>query len=402
MLIPALLSFLGGLPIAPADVTVRWRQEDHQASALPAELGAEARSAIETWQKWAAEQHYRLDLSADERVLLLSASGSSRRSQQAKLVAGALRFFDERLPAPAHRAGLAALAGGLAGEPAPPAGGDEPIPDDPEGDPPPLGPPRGVGAEGLEDPPEITWAWGAGSVPPDTETIVFLVLKKPNDYQSALVQLAKIAPYLEPWIAGARKYTGFVLEQPLAGAFVEAGEGREEWDPDAELVNRIAGLLLLRRFGRQPYWLTQGWAWVAELELRGGIYCFPYRSEFVWAVEHTGWPSTLRTKFASRTGDPLRLEEFAAWPRGTYQGDAALLSWGFADFLVAAHRAELPALLEALRVYRDAHDRIPLSATEWRRDPDYEIPLETLDELFRAHLGEDYLAAAARRFRGEE
>ena len=67
---------------------------------------------------------------------------------------------------------------------------------------------------------------------------------------------------------------------------MENPAGMEEWDIENELVHRLAHLLLLRRFGQQPFWLTMGFSWYVEKEMRGAIYCYPYRSGFVWASEH--------------------------------------------------------------------------------------------------------------------
>ena len=388
-----------------ADVDVRWKDEIYPITALPLEVSPAALSAIQTWAAWVEANRYMMDLSDDGRVLVISASGPSRRRQQRVLVEKTIRLFDKKLPAPAVRLAMAApLAkadpeGGGAG--APGKEGGDPLPDDPEGGTHPWESLGDVGGEGLDDPEDVTWAWGAGTVAPDTETIVFFVLRHPAEYEAILDVLAKISPYLVPWIAKAKLYTGFAIQQPLAGCYIETGEGREEWSPDAELVNRLASLLMLRRFGRQPYWMTQGWAWQAELDIRGGIYCFPYRDEFVAATEHEGWGAALRSRFARRADKPVRLEEFATWGRGAYKDDCAKLSWGMVGFLVDKEKRRLPDLLETLRAYRDVHDRIIDSATEWHRDPDYTIPLDELDRLFREHLGDDYLTKATAYFRGE-
>ena len=176
---------------------------------------------------------------------------------------------------------------------------------------------------------------------------------------------------------------------------------QEEWHPDGELVNRIARLLLLRRFGRLPHWFEQGYAWHAEIALRGGVFCFPYRREFVYATEHVGWDAVVRARLANRASRPLVLDEFASWPRHTYSDTFGKLSWGMVTFLLHAHPDALPALLESFRVFRDANDRVKVSDSEWHRDPEYSIPLDVQGRLLREHLAPDWLERATRFLREE-
>jgi hypothetical protein len=173
----------------------------------------------------------------------------------------------------------------------------------------------------------------------------------------------------------------------------------EEWNPDNELVNRLAQLLLLRRFGQQPNWLLYGWAWTAEITLLDSVYCFPYRDEFVWATEHTAWPGMLRELFKRRASKPVRPEEFAGWPRGTYRDTEAKISWGVVDYLVRNRSADLPAMLEALRAYRDEHDREIVDGLTWQRRRNYVIPLEEQERMMDEHLGEDIWRDMTRWFR---
>jgi hypothetical protein len=91
------------------------------------------------------------------------------------------------------------------------------------------------------------------------------------------------------------------------------------------------------KYGRQPYWLLQGFAWHAEMELRRGIYCFPYRSGFVWAVEHTGWRARVGGAVARQErGAARRGRDAQARQRSTTQG--ALNAWGAATFLAREAR----------------------------------------------------------------
>jgi len=390
---PLLACLLGA--VTSADVSVRWRSGNHFASELPEEMPAAARSVIETWAEWTGRVGSRMTLSEDGRVLLISPVHDKRRGRQMKLIEETIRLFDRELPAPAERKKV--------GAPVADAGVDEsdPLPDDPEGDPHPWDD-AGGGGGGADEAGWFTWAtWGAGAVPPDTETVVLFVVRNPEDQASLLGRLAEIAPYLADWIEVALQHSGFVLEQPLAGAWVESMSQKEEWHPDGELVNRVARLLLLRRFGRLPHWFEQGFAWHAEIELRGGVFCFPYRREFVFATEHTDWDAVVRGRLATRATRPLVLDEFAAWPPHTYSDTFGKLAWGAVTFLLHAHPDALPALLESFRVFRDADDRVKVSDSEWHRDPDYSIPLDVQARLLHEHLVPDWLEQATRFLREE-
>ena len=407
LLIPILLFLLaplGAIHAAGGDVLVRWNEEDYRSIDLPQELPAAARSAIDAWAEWADKRAYRIDVSRDGRVVLVSHLRNAQFTRQMELIESTITLFDAKLPAPAERAEVGAPLPGEPGyeaEPETPAP-DDPLPDDPEEEPNPWGDLADeLGGDHIAKAWKDSWNWGAGMAPPDTETIVFFIVKKPAEYKSILRQLAKTAPYLKEWAVEAEESGGFALQEPLAGAYQELGEGREEWSPEGELVNRVASLLLLRRFGQQPYWFTMGWSWIAELEITGAIYCFPYRDEFVWATEHSGWEGILRSKFRGRERPVVSLHEFANWKRGSYDDNYAKLSWGVVHFLLEKRAATLPAFLEELRAFRDKDNRVRLSETDWERDRFYTIPLDALDRLARPHLGDTWLHDASEFFREE-
>ena len=79
------------------DVTIRWRGENYEPATLPEELEPAPRTAIESWAEWAARMSYRMDLSEDGRVLLVSSAGNRKRGKQMKLVEKTIAFFDEHL-----------------------------------------------------------------------------------------------------------------------------------------------------------------------------------------------------------------------------------------------------------------------------------------------------------------
>jgi hypothetical protein len=335
--------------------TVRWNGRTFDADEPPAELPVPARAAIAFWAPWAEAERYRMSLDDEGRLLLLEPARGGPAGLL-KLVERTAELFDELLPLPAD-------------------------------------------AE-VRDPPADPHAWGSADVPRDTETIAFLALRDEEDYASSLRELPKSNPYLAGWAeAAASRLGGYVLSQPLCGAYVEVDARQKEWNPKNELVNRAAQLLLLRRFGPPPNWLVQGFAWHVELEVCRAIYCFPYRAGFVSAAEHKGWDGWLRERFRGRADDPLRVDEFAAWPAGSYDESAARVSFGVVEFLLRHHAEALPGFLEDLRRFRDENDRVKRSDGTWERQPGYEIPLADQTRLLQERFGEAFFEEVTRAFR---
>jgi hypothetical protein len=395
----SLAMLLSVVPAAPAlsavhaeleEATVRWGKKDYTVDALPAELGPGPAAAVGVWADWVLAHDYRMDLDPEGRVLLISSKKNGKLKRQLQLVASTSKRFDELFPAPPR---LPQTAAG--GDEAPRSwqeGGDE-IPEDPGGLP-------GFGGE--DSGPAVqshSYEWGAGTWPVDTETCILFVARDEDDYADILDRLGELQEYLRPWLATAKRFTGFVLESPLVGAYIENAAGMEEWDPDNEVVNRVTQLLFVRRFSQQPYWLVLGVAWQLEFELRKGIYCYPYRDEFVWATEHTGWSSVLRDRFKDRKSEPLRTEEFSHWRRGSYDDAHAKLSFGLVDFLVRFYPDRLTGFAEELRLFRDRDNRVELGNGSWARKPDYELPDAELTRLLEVHFGPLVLTDASEFFR---
>ncbi|MCB9916046.1 MAG: hypothetical protein H6828_13030 [Planctomycetes bacterium] len=386
---------LATLVLAPAEgVTVHWKGRPYEATALPAELGRGPAAALDAWSAWAASHDYRFDLSNDGRVLLVGPTQNGKVKRQLTLIEDTCELFDELFPAPVREAAPKEAA--PASEPAPPHAPDEPD-DGPSPGEAPGGVPTGEG--GGQTASSFSYEWGAGTWPVDTETCVLFVVDDEEDYGSLLDALAKQQEYLKDWVRTARTYTGFVLEQPLAAAYIENARGMEEWDADNEVVHRAAQLLMVRRFSQLPYWFVQGFAWHLEFELRKGIYCYPYRASFVWATEHTGWDAVLKTRYKERKDEPLRLEDFTRWRRGAYVEEPAKVCFGLARFLARYHATELTPFAEELRLFRDAHNRVDHGDGTWERVVNYEVPEDELLRMLQAHFGDDVLLQAAEFFR---
>src|SRR5690349_12871019 len=144
-----------------------------------------------------------------------------------------------------------------------------------------------------------------------------LELEGPKDFGALLDDLGKRFSYLTGWAQGEKQQLGFVLEEPLAAAFLATAPDVKEWNPKNELANRAAQVGLHARFGRLPNWLMQGLAWHVELSVCGSIYCFPFRSGFVAKKEHRSWSQQLTALMAPPAPDgaprKLAIEDLAGW-----------------------------------------------------------------------------------------
>ena len=390
---------------ADEKVPVTWQGKHFTSKELPDKLGEGPRAAVQLWEAWAKKSHYRMDFDNDARVLLVTPEKSSRAEAHLKIIARAESWFDALLPAP-DRAPIKGLEKPAAAKPAAaaapaPTPAPDVIPEDPEGPPPGTSvSPAKTSPTGTSAPVQSAGAsWGSGSIEPDKQTAVVLVLDNEKDYASVIEMLGSTQSYLKDWVGDAKKALGFVLEQPLSGAYVENASGQEEWNPDHELLNRTAQLLCLRRFGQQPNWIVQGLAWEAEMAYDGALYCFPYRSEFVGVGEHTAWPSDLRNQFKQRAEKTLKIDELAHWERGRWDANASKIAWGLVHYVAAQSPGKFSATLEEMRQFRDADDRKTKPDGTWERIPHYEISGEHQLAILKKHFGADVLANASNAFR---
>jgi hypothetical protein len=187
----------------------------------------------------------------------------------------------------------------------------------------------------------------------------------------------------------------------LVGAWLIEAPENEEWDPRNELVHRLVQLLLMDRAGNLPYWMMVGTAWNLELEVRGGIYCFPYRAGFVGIGEHGGWAPALRSRFGEPDAGEVDAAALCALERGLYVDKHAATAWGGMRYLIAEHRAELPALMADLDLaWRQGALEVEKDGT-WRSKPLWQWPLATQADLLQRHLGRDLWQRLGRDFRGE-
>lgn len=357
----------------PGRADLLWKGKAVDPKAPPADLPGEVLAAAAPWQEWAARRGYHLWVSdAGDCVLLAE-----------KRFSGVAEYLD------LCRATIAAVDGFL-----PPRAADAPAPA-------PAKPATRGSLEDFELPPP--GVQGPSEVPRRPHQVpVLFAARNPPHYKEGLALLAEGNPWLTAWAQeiGTQSY-GLALPQPLVGAWLIEAPENEEWDPRNELVHRLAQLLLMDRAGNLPYWMTVGTAWNVEQKVRGAIYCFPYRAEFVGVGEHGGWAAPLRARFGDPQAGPVDAAALCALQRGLYVDKYAATAWGGMRYLLAEHRAALPGLFADLDLaWRQGALEVAADGS-WRSRPLWEWPLETQADLLTRHLGRDLWQALTRDFRGE-
>lgn len=342
----------------PSDVgeaRLRWRGEDTTLAELPTEVFERICPTLEHWVPWTEAEGYRAYLDAGARVVFLTHASEKRAARQLELVEETVAAFDELLP---------------------------PVARDPA-------------EEFLEA------DWGVGEVVPDRDPVVLFELEEPEHFASLLDHLGREVPRLSAWASGMKRGTGFMYDDVLSAAWMEAPPEVElgtVWRAENELVNRLARMLLRARFGGQPHWFKLGVAWRVEREVMGDIYAFPGRDEFVEVGSHAGWEAELKKEFKKRRRDPLRWSEFALWRDGTWDAAAAARAWGLVDLLARQDPDSLPRIAEALRREHKSGTRVLHADGRWELRPAFVVPLERQMEIFGEHAGEDLLERATVAF----
>ncbi len=222
-------------------------------------------------------------------------------------------------------------------------------------------------------------------------TAVLFPLSGPKSFKSITEAAASSNPALAGWASAATGGVGFLLEDPLSAGWLLDVPNSEVWNVENELVNRLARLLTLERYGRQPHWLAQGLAWHVELKVCKDVYCFPYRSGFVSKKEHKSWAKRLPLVMEERGETPLTAGDLAGWSRNSWQADSAALASGAVDMLVKHYPDEMPKVLSAFAQTRNKDGRKTESDGSWQLIPDYEIPSEQEQEILNRELGVDFL-----------
>ncbi len=294
---------------------IEWNGKTYDVTTLLPLLKEATRPAVAMWNQFSESHDYRMWLTADERALLVLPRTHKKVKAWLELIHKTCEFVDRSIPVPA---------------------------------PPPQTPDK-------KDEPPMFWFDAEGRFEVDGRkldegTVILLETRDKLEYLKMIDFIVAADPSVADLLEPSRQAVGFVSEKPWVGAWLAGSEDLEEWSPENELVHRLAHLLLIRRFGSLPLWLKLGYAWAVEIEVRKSIWCFPYRNEFVFEVEHTRWESDLRRWFQRRAERPLEMAEILALKRGSWNPEASLLAYGLTAFLMRAYPQELPKVIEALRI----------------------------------------------------
>ena len=323
---------------------------------LPETLEISVRAGIEHWMPWCEAADYRVDIEQDGRVVLISKKNDKRAEKLMELVRETLAAFDRILPS-------------------------------------------------VELDPTETFLeaeWGVGEIVPDRDPVVLFELDRPDHMSSLLDHVRQESPRLSSWAQAQKGKTGFMHDHVLSAAWLSAPPELElgtVWRPQNELVNRLARMLLLRRFGAQPHWFKMGIAWRVEQEVMGDIYAFPGREEFVGVGEHTGWKNELKSAFKKRKKKPLDPSEFAGWGHGEWHMPSAQISWGLVRYLIEKQPEALPLIAEDFRKNAKAGSRVTHSDGRWELKNDYRISLEDQRAMIEARAGDQVFKDATEFFR---
>jgi hypothetical protein len=341
---------------ASAEESLLWKGQQVTIDELPDEVRSSISGSIEYWAPWCARSGYGVFLEQNGRVMLAFHKQGKDAERLTRLVDETLSVFDRFLPA--------------------------------------------VALDPQED--YLEAEWGLGEVVPDRDPVILFELAFTEHLASLLDHVGQQSPRLSSWANANKRESGFMYDYALSAAWLAAPPDVElgtVWRSENELVNRLARMLLRRRFGEQPHWLRQGMAWQVEQTVLGNLYSFPGRDEFISVTDHEGWRVELKLAFKKRSKDPLRMEEFADWRSGAWKEQAAHISWGLTRFLAEERPEALSRIAEDYRRLGKQGARVVHDDGTWELRPDYSIPIETQREVLVAHAGEDVFAKATASFR---
>jgi len=341
-------------PIGEAHVS--WKGEQVTIADLPESISENVCRALAHWAPWAGGSGYSIAVEDEGRVILVTDGDAKAAERRMQLVTKTVAAFDVLLPAVDHE------------------GSDEDF----------------LAAE-----------WGVGEIVPDGDPVVLFELADVESFGSLLDHMGKEVPRLASWAAARKQGTGFMYDAVLSGAYLEAPPGFEigkVWRAENELVNRLSRLMLQGRFGNQPHWFKLGVAWNVEHEVMGDLYAFPGRKDFVGVKDHGSWEPELKEEFKKRRKDPLSFNEFGLWQDGTWEPDAAHISWGIVRFLSQHKTGALSSLAEALRIEQKEGARTIHADGSWNLQADYMVPSDRQEAFLLHHCGEDVLAEATKYF----
>ncbi len=345
-----------------AEAAVHWRGDRLDLADLPTDLPQGAQEAALYWAPWAGEHRFSMWFTDDARILVVDDS-KKISSREWKLVEATMASVDALVPLPPR--------------------------DEQE---------TRTGTQEASSDGGMTWSWG-DSVELEHETAAFFRLSGSKEFRSLLEYVAERDEQSAGFAERFEDLSGIVLHKPLCGVIVDNAPGVEEWDPMNEMVNRLARLLVARRFGNVPNWISMGIAWHVEMEVRGNIFCFPHRSSFVGVAEHNGWKADLKKQFKKKSGDPLDLNRLSSWKRGTYDPIQASRAWGTVGYVQEMAPGALALVIEDLRLLTEDQGKIHHPDGTWELIPGWEPGPDLQLEVLERRVHEEFLEGVTEYFR---
>lgn len=335
----------------PDPTVATWRGEVRTMDMLVQEqnLGPEPIRAVQAWAPWALPREYRIVLSDTGRVALVLSPTYQRRAGGRKEDNTVQRF-------------LASVERTIA---------------------------------------EVDRLIPPGAAAGERPKSVVVIGARLADYGDVLGAITAQNEALRGWMREALlARSGCLLSDPLVGVWIEDPADTEEWNPESELIHRVACELVLRHAPNLPAWLQQGLAWHVEERVMRSIYCFPYRTGFVSVFDHTDWDKALVQMFKKRKKSPLRLEEVAGWnPReGKFEKAGGYLSFGVARYLADCVPDCVSQLLREFDEQITEKRKVSTGEFTWDIDPRYRLPIPDQLAIFEKHAGEDFLERATDFF----
>ena len=230
---------------------------------------------------------------------------------------------------------------------------------------------------------------------PELSTAIVHIVRDETEQAKLLDHIVARQPTLKDWSKTARKKPGFVLYDPLLIAVLLKPKGVVRWNADHDLINRLAQLLVERRFGVQPDWLSLGIGWCAEWRVDAEIHCFPNREDAVQRAEHGAWGNEIKRECVKRIGQDgtvaaILAAELSAVRRGAWNGVGAKRAFGVASYLTSRNPQEVADALHALR---RAREELARNTTPPVPD-DLELAPDAIEALMGKHMGTDWLQRA--------
>ena len=363
LVVAAVVGLLPTSPNTPAansiargdSIALSWNGKNYKTDKLPEGLSEGAREALEYFVPWATEESYVAQLSESGDFILFTHKKKFSSRDWSKAIAPALELVNEFAPLPDRESKDAET------------GQAEPTTSD-----------------------EFKVTWG-DVYDLEHDAASFFDVKNSEHMASLLEFIAKQEEQPAGWANNYSDLPGLILHKPLVGIIVGTAPGVEEWDPLNECVNRIARMMLVRRFRTIPYWISVGVAWNVEFDVRGNIFCFPHRDRFVGVAEHGGWRDDLKVQFKKKSGPKLDMGQLAGWRIGTYDPIQAARAWGTISYITKAKPGALGQIIEDLRLLTDEKGRMTRADGTWERIPNFSPSAEDQLEVMKRHLGDSFL-----------